>query len=406
MNLLMFLHTNYPYDRRVEREAESLINEGYNVYLLCRGYGKENIHGINVKRVDTPLYYFYSFYGFLTNFSQSFWLKHINEAVNEIKPNAIHIHDLSYAYPAFVVAEEKNIPVILDLHDNIIFQLTEKLWKDWSIKLNPLSYWIYNIKRWKKHQQRLIKKAFHVISVNDESRKYYIKETGISPEDISVVMNVDDPDYLNSFPIDNDVIEKYKNRFVVSYIGSMGIHRGIDVMIKALPIIKKKLPEIFFLVVGPKDKKYVAKLKKLINSLSLSNHVKFKGYVHFGKVPSYIKASQIGIIPHKKGGLGDKALPNKLFQYMALGIPVITSNAAPLKRIINETKAGLIFETDNHKDLAEKVIYMSENGSIAQKMGDQGIYWTKKRYNWKIESRKLIQIYKKIENLERGEKWI
>jgi glycosyltransferase involved in cell wall biosynthesis len=78
---------------------------------------------------------------------------------------------------------------------------------------------------------------------------------------------------------------------------------------------------------------------------------------------------------------------------------VVGSDCPALKRVINDTGGGLVFEGGNPKDLAEKILEIYKLPSLAKKLGRNGFESVKERYNWANESRKLIEVYTDLEKM-------
>ncbi|MEN8194303.1 MAG: glycosyltransferase, partial [Bacteroidota bacterium] len=110
-------------------------------------------------------------------------------------------------------------------------------------------------------------------------------------------------------------------------------------------------------------------------------------------------ASNMCLIPHLKSVHTDNTIPHKLFQYMILEKPVVASNCNPIIRIIEETKAGLIYQSNNEADLAAKVISLYEDTKLRKEMGRKGKEAVLEKYNWDKASKNLISIYSEFENM-------
>ena len=112
-------------------------------------------------------------------------------------------------------------------------------------------------------------------------------------------------------------------------------------------------------------------------------------------VPSYILDSDICIVPHDVSDFINSTIPNKLFDYMACKKPVIASDAAPFKRIFEETDCGLIFKSKDISDFADKVVQLADP-VLRKKMGANGFKAIASKYNWEHDSRVLQGIIKNI----------
>ena len=94
-------------------------------------------------------------------------------------------------------------------------------------------------------------------------------------------------------------------------------------------------------------------------------------------------------MPHRKNDSWDTTIPNKLFDYMAAGIPVVSSNAAPCARILRETGAGSIFASGDAQGMAASIEEVSQPG-VGAEMGAAGRQAIRTRYNWEYDTVTLL----------------
>ena len=92
----------------------------------------------------------------------------------------------------------------------------------------------------------------------------------------------------------------------------------------------------------------------------------------------------------------EESLPTKLFEYMEYKLPIIASKIKSIKRIISKYQSGLLCDSTNPKDIANKIDYLIENKSRAIKMGKNGYKAVLKEFNWQLEEKKLLLFYKRI----------
>ena len=102
----------------------------------------------------------------------------------------------------------------------------------------------------------------------------------------------------------------------------------------------------------------------------------------------------LNVIPHSRNGHTDNAVPHKLFQIMNSGYPLMVSSSAPLKRIVTQHDAGVVFEADNPTDFAQKVIWADENKSTLRKFVKNARDTVQnKGLNWETDAKKLVRLY-------------
>ncbi len=392
----MILEKIFPPDIRVEKEARSLINAGHEIILLSLAsnhFPDEEIwEGIKVVRKKLPNEFLkraWNYFFFQCSFIHPLWRTALEEAVKQYKIEVIHVHDLPLVKTALIVARKFNIPLIADLHENF----------PEAIKVYPSS-WIGNllkpliVKRWKKLEKYCVQKANKVVTVVDEAKQHYIFDCEIPPEKITVITNTEDLDYFYSLPIYQEIIEQYSAYFTICYIGGFGQHRGIHTAISAMPKILKEIPNARLLLVGKGPNEAV--LLELTKRMGISHAVDFTGWQPFEKVPSYTAASRVCIIPHIASGHTNSTIPHKLFQAMAMAKPVIVSSAKPLERIVHETRSGLVYPSGDAKALADAVIKIWQDDNLEITLGEAGKKAVKNKYNWKLEEKKLINLYNRL----------
>jgi glycosyltransferase involved in cell wall biosynthesis len=406
MKILMLLEEVFPPDVRVEKEARTLLKAGHELCLLSQGANdkprEEIIEGMKVIRTKLPpprgffsngsqmiLRRAWDEFRFVCNFIDPFWQKALAEAVEQEKPQALHIHDLTMIKTGLSVAQAFNIPLVADLHENFIEGL--RAWRTgWKGKVANL---ISPLWRWKQMEKSCLSRVDKIITVVDEGKEHYMKDCNILPKRITVVMNVED-DYFYSVPIDEEIVKRYAFYFTILYVGGFGGHRGIHTAILAMPDILRKIPSARLLLVGSGSNE--DRLKRLARDLGVAEEVEFCGWQPFALIRSYIAASHVCLVPHIASGHTNTTIPHKLFQYMVMAKPVIVSSAKPLTRIVKETGAGLIYPSGDAGALAETVIRVFRDKDLAARLGNAGRTAVEERYNWKIEEEKLIKLYQNL----------
>ncbi|HEV2643965.1 MAG TPA: glycosyltransferase, partial [Candidatus Elarobacter sp.] len=102
-----------------------------------------------------------------------------------------------------------------------------------------------------------------------------------------------------------------------------------------------------------------------------------------------VASADVGLLPHQKNESWDTTIPNKLFDYMAAGLPVVTSDAAPCERIVHETGCGEVFASGNAEAMAA-AIRRATDPSRSARLGDAGVRAVLGRYNWEHDTEVLL----------------
>ena len=394
MNIGMVLDKVFPPDDRVEKEALTLINAGYNVFLLCvkNKNGKSdtiNYKGIQLVRISVNykwLRRWRSLTNTIFNFYPYMWSKYILTFINKYQIDMLHIHDLYMFKSGFLVRDKHNlqIPIIGDLHENYPDAL-----KHYKFSNTFPAKYLININKWHKTEQEWLGQLDYVITVIDEM-KQRVKPFCANVRKVISIENIVDHKSFLDYKQDSSIIEKYKNKFVINYTGGIDYHRGIDTLINSLAYLKH-LSNIILVIVG--NDKNAEKYKNLVSEKGYNEKVVFEGHKPIGILQNYFAISDIGIIPHLKTKQTDNSSPNKLYQYMLMGKPVISTNCISIEKVIKKENAGLIYHSGNAKDLAQKIIKLYNDKSLRENLGNNGKNAIFQRLNWENNSQKLIDMY-------------
>jgi glycosyltransferase involved in cell wall biosynthesis len=398
----MLLENPFPTDIRVQKEADVLKQVGYDVILLCPSRDGEPLYeefqGIKICRfnADYPKELFRKKitlgYRALT-FRNLLWAKAIMKIVEGRKIDVLHVHDLLLVATAVSVKRKTGIPIVADLHENYPELLRIRFGRD---KLNWKDRLLIGADRWKKHERSILRHVDHIIVVVEEAKDRLIS-LGIPSEKITVVSNTEDPKYWRSFKIDKKVLHRYRDKFVISYIGGVGTHRGLDVAIKAMSFIKRKNSDLRLVIVGSEGW-YSKELEKIAQELGVSAVVDFIPRVPIEEVRSYYESCDIGLVPHNSTPHTEATVPHKLFQYMLFNKPLIVSSCKSLKRIIEDIGAGIVFKAEDPEDLSKKILFLYEKPDLCNRLSEKGHFAvTQGGYNWHSDGKVLIKVYKNLQ---------
>lgn len=391
MRIGMILDASFPPDPRVENEAVSLVNEGHDVFLFCLKYNQEktseNRNGIQVKRFNSnkfeyklsALAYTIPFYTFLMK-------NKIDQFISENNVEVLHIHDIRIAAAAFKANEKYKLPVVLDLHDNLpeVMKLYPHLQKF------PGKY-IISPTKWKKKEEQFIKKSNKVITVSPEFIATLKDRLPSEKDKFILVPNTIRTSFYSNYTINENIISKYKNNFVLLYLGDTHLRRGLQTAIASIVKLKEEIPNIKLVIVGKNTTDHV--LKQQTNDLKVNEYVDFEGWQNVALFQSYIKASNICISPLHRNLQHDVAYANKIFQYMSFAIPLLVSDATAQKTLVEKVKSGLIHKDRDVSDFTEKTLQLFKDENLRNLLGQNGAHFIKNEFSWEITSKKLLHLY-------------
>lgn len=174
------------------------------------------------------------------------------------------------------------------------------------------------------------------------------------------------------------------------YAGVISIERAFDTLIKAVGIVKKKHPDVRIRLFGPVR---IPNVTQLEGYQEVKDNLIFYGYQSQEQAFVYIKEALAGIALLKPVGDYADSYPTKLFDYMALALPVITSDLPLLTQVVNGSQCGFCVNPYDADTLAEQLIRCIENPQNLKKMGENGRNAIKEKYNWDNEAKKLLELY-------------
>lgn len=388
----MILDSPFPPDPRVENEALALINAGHEVTIFCLTYSEsipmsmeyKGIHVIRMKvnrfyRSISALAYTIPFYHYLLK-------KKLSQVFDPADYEAVHIHDIQSARSVFDLVEGIPIKKVLDLHEN-----RPEIMKYYEHVNSFLGKRLINPSKWKFFERQYINRSDAVIVVTESAKKYYKQIYDEEDSKFVVVPNSVTESFYQNRIIDEAVVEKYTNRFVVLYLGNTGERRGIEEAIEAIYLLKDDIPEIMFLCVG--SSKSDEKWNMLVHNYNLENHVHMLGWQDFEKFPTFLKAGDIGISPLHKNIHHDTTYANKLFQYQAFKLPLVVSDCDAQADVVNNSICGFVHEERNVNDLADKIKRLAKDEKLRKEMGENGYQALREKYSWERVSKQLITIY-------------
>lgn len=384
----MVLESEFPPDVRVENEMQALTEAGHEVHLACstrrnrpekESFGKSIIH----RKAITPFIYKSSVGCLKFPFYFNFWISFISGLCKKERFDAIHIHDLPLSMVGVEIKRKMNIQLLIDLHEN-----WPALIKTAAHTRTFLGRLLSSNKQWVEYEHKMLHEADMVITIIEEARER-VAGIGIDPEKICMVSNTINFENLS---IKNK--KKETGTLILFYGGAINIHRGLQIVLKAIKINSDKNINVTLWIVG--EGSYRKSLEELTHSLNIESHVQFFGHRPFIEMLEIMAESDVAIIPHLRTDNNDASSPNKLYQYMYLNKPIISSDCTSLERIINETKTGFIYPDDSPGDLALLTEKLHRDRSLLNAIEGNGRKAVTEKYNWNIDKQKLMHAYNKL----------
>jgi len=226
---------------------------------------------------------------------------------------------------------------------------------------------------------KTLRTATKVLVSNNDTSEIIINEYGVSSAKIAIIPNGVDLSLFNS--------SLQKNPKKVVFAGAMYHHRGLDVLLDAIPKIVRKIPDAKFILLGSGSE--LEKLKDIVLTKKLENSVEFKGWIKREKIPENISDAAIGIGPLRLTDVTSRALPIKVLEYMAVSLPIIAQKGTlPNDVLVNEKNGYFI---DGAEDLAGKISLLLNESEKINQMGSQSRLMVEK-FSWDNIIKNILEI--------------
>ena len=216
----------------------------------------------------------------------------------------------------------------------------------------------------------LYRNCDHIVVVTGAFKEHLIEHWQVPPEKISIVENGVETDLFSphaASELRNELAAGRK--FLVSYIGTIGMAHGLETLLEAAYRLQRAKPEILFLLVGEGAEK--ERVVSLARSRGLSN-VHFIPQQPHNSIPAYICALDACLVLLKKAELFKTVIPTKMLEFMSCARPVISSVEGESRKILETAGAGIYVEPENPEQLAQAILRLAENDHLRKTLGGNG----------------------------------
>jgi len=280
----------------------------------------------------------------------------------------------------------KRVPFILEVRD---------LWPDsitasgmgkedsWPIKaIRSLAGFLY----WSSQ---------NIIVVTPAFKDDLVSKWNTPPEKISIVENGVETDLFT--PDGDGAADKraigLEGRFVVSYIGTLGLAHGLNTVLQTAAQLQRVLPEITILFVGEGADK--ERLVSMAKEQDLSNVLFLPQQPREG-VPSIIRASDVCLVPLRKADVFKTVIPTKMLEFMACGRPVVLGVDGQARKVLEEAQGGLFVEPEDAEALGEALVRLHRDRGLREFLGMNGRSYILRRLSREQTARDYIAVLEKV----------
>lgn len=238
---------------------------------------------------------------------------------------------------------------------------------------------------WLKYERKIVPRLKKVYTVNDSIASYYLNQYGNRPFVVRNISNRYSPSTIKT----RTELGLPEDKFIIIIQGSgINIDRGNEEILDAFALLDDSY---FLLIAGSGD--VIPKLKEIVRSKNLSHKVLFKARMPYADLMQYTSVCNAGISMDKDTNLNYRySLPNKLFDFMHAGIPIIASDLPEIKKIVLNYNVGVICPAVNAESIAKTIQEMKNKPEIYNQMR-QNCITASNELNWENESKRLDPVY-------------
>jgi colanic acid biosynthesis glycosyl transferase WcaI len=247
----------------------------------------------------------------------------------------------------------------------------------------------------------LYRRSDRIVVVTQAFEDYLVKHWRVPRHKISVIENGVETDLFappKPAASQNNLRRELnaEGKFVVSYIGTMGVAHGLETVVAAAAGLRDTNPKIVFLMLGEGADK--ERITTLARERGLGN-LRFVDQQPREKIPAYIAASDACLVLLKKNDLFKTVIPTKMLEFMSCARPVILGVDGQARAILEEAQAGVAIEPENAGALIDAIRYLAANREAVQALGRNGREYIVRKFSRRETAERYIRVLEELLHL-------
>jgi colanic acid biosynthesis glycosyl transferase WcaI len=241
----------------------------------------------------------------------------------------------------------------------------------------------------------LYRRANHIVVVTPAFKDHLIRHWSVPETKISTVENGVETDLFRVDPAASEVRRELhlENRFLICYIGTMGMAHGLETLITAAERLQTALPAATFLLIGEGAERQ--RIADLAAARGLAN-IRFLHQQPRECIPKYISSADACLVMLKKTELFKTVIPTKLLEYMACERPVIVAVDGQARQMVEAAGAGVFVEPEDSDALADAILNLAADPQQRQRMGISGREYIVSQFSRERTARNYLTVLDKL----------
>jgi glycosyltransferase involved in cell wall biosynthesis len=385
---LLLWDADYPWDIRVEKFCETLAADGISMHVLARNLRRQPLReqagSLTIHRLPSlpawtgKLNDAVSFPAFVN----PLWFARALATARQVDARLLIVRDLPLAPLAIWVGRLIGRPVVLDMAESYP-EMIRNVWLFGPRKIRNII--LRNPRLASQVERYVIRRIDRILVVVEESRDRLIR-LGADPARITIVSNTPDPTRFSPARVPS---LPRSDGLRLTYIGLLGYSRGLEGAIRGAARYASTGKRMTLEIFG--TGKAETRLRQVVLAERAEAQVRFHGWLDNRELPRAIAEADVCVVPHRDCPHWQSTIPNKLFDYMAAGKPVLVSDVRPMARIVGETEAGLVFRDNDAEDFS-RCLSRLEDPALRQRLGQNGRRAVEARYHWEHDAGRLRQV--------------
>lgn len=263
------------------------------------------------------------------------------------------------------ISRWKRLPFVLEVRD---------LWPESLVAVGAGSEDAFFYRTMAKLAAFLYERSTRIVVVTPAFKRHLIDLWGIPEEKVVVVENgveteTFQPDATDCAGVDLREVWGAKNKFVVCYIGTIGMAHGLETLLNTAAELQESRPDVLFVLAGEGAEK--EHIMALAREKKLSN-LRFLDQQPRATIPAYIAASDVCLVLLKKTDVFKTVIPTKMLEFMSCARPVILGVDGQARELLERAQAGLFVEPENSDALGDAILKLADDAKLRKRLGVNG----------------------------------